>query len=250
MQRRVFITTSVSAAAIAATLRLGTKTAFAQSGSNPAVYNSSSSAAAIVTGAAALNQANAGQWTALSSSLTPCVKDWVANNNDEYLHPYYASITPAQVKSTNLNQQQLLNNIHVYYPSVTLAQLQRLLTFLDGQTGAAVQSVISGLQAGGFAPYIRDGISAANAFAVAASVKSIGVVDATPGQPIHSGGGGLTCTEDAFLIGATSIAFAVLGVMTLGMGDLLVGAAWAAIVGWGGVGVGAWTGIHMAACGT
>jgi hypothetical protein len=94
MNRRVFISSAASATAIATTLRLGTKTAFAQSGSNPTVYNSSATAAAIA-GGTSYSAPSSAVWTAFANSLAPVYTDWMTNKNDVAMQPFYESATPA-----------------------------------------------------------------------------------------------------------------------------------------------------------
>jgi hypothetical protein len=165
-------------------------------------------------------------------------------------------MNPGNCKSSNLNQSQILEAMQVYYPGATAASLQAALSVVDNQSAATVQGIINSMQSGGVLPYINQAINLAKGVYTSPSTSVVAKMSVKespdfmpPPPPKNEGGGPTACAIDGAALLAMGTVFFTLSIMTLGSVDVLAGAAWGAIALWGGIGTGAWTLGHAAACG-
>jgi hypothetical protein len=259
MNRRTFLTSAGSSAAVAATLGLGRRRLIAQSsGSNPSVYSAATAAHAIASGNGLVTGANPSDWTTVGNTLQSVLSDWSTNNLDAQFIAALSGVSASMVTSANLPQQSILQQIQMFQPAFTLADVQNSLSFVDAQE-ASIPTVLSTLQQNGLSHYINIALSQSGLVATALS-NTGGSANAMVTRPLLNrpfqppsnppGGGGYNCATDGALIFAAGLAFATLTVMTLGTAPVLVGAAWGAIAGFGGLASIGWgVGHVVAGCG-
>jgi hypothetical protein len=239
LNRRAFLTSASSSVALAATVGISTRKAKAQS-TNP-LYGTAYTVGNVTTGntqvSATTSSAN---WNAYRNTIINVASDWQTNNHDTLLASYYANLQSYDCKSSYLNQAQILSDIQVTYPTVTLAQLQAAWAITDGMATSDVNEVLGAIRTGGMIQYFTSAMQQAARYSEAASgitPSAIKVVSPDwmlpPPPPPHKGGG---CSDEAaFAVDSLALAFMVIGIMT-GIGAIGEGLAWGAIAMWGGGG--------------
>jgi hypothetical protein len=238
MNRRNFLVSAGSSAAVAATCGMS-KRAFGQAPSSGPIYTSSTSVGSLTAGNMIIGTPSGTDWTAYRNTLISVANDWQGNNYDSQLESYYASLTPSVIKSSNLNQSQILQNIQATAPSVTLEALQSGWAVADAKDPTTVQLVINALQDDGLIPYLNTAMQQAALLAEASNSANavaknpLGSTPAIRPAPINPTGPGGYCENASFAVDALTLAFIVVGVMS-GVGAIAEGASWALISAWGG----------------
>jgi hypothetical protein len=237
MNRRAFLTSASSSVALAATVGISNRKAKAQS-TNP-IYSTAYAVANVTTGNTQVSPATStANWNAYRNTIINVANDWQANNYDAPLASYYANIQSYDCQSSYLNQAQILADIQVTYPSVTLAQLQASWAITDGMATSDVNMVLEAIRTGGMVQYFTSAMQQAARYSEAASGITSSVARGVspewklpPSPPPTKGGG---CSEEStFIIDSIGLAFLIIGIMT-GVGAIAEGAAWGLIAAFGG----------------
>lgn len=239
IDRRTFVYSGGATAALLGTVGFGTRKSYGQESD---IYGMSTSIAALTSGNVLQYSSSSSDWNALRNSLSMIRDHWQANNYDGQLQGYYSNLNPSILKSSNLDQGQILQNIQATNPDVTLGMLQGFWAPYDNMDPSDVQSVIDSVRNYGLLPQINSAIDYAQIFGQQADAVAPPAPDgqetqmwirALPPPPSEGGGGDGYCANASFAVDAIGLAFLTIGIMT-GVGAIAEGAAWAAIAMWGG----------------
>ena len=239
-------------------LGLSSRKLFAQAAPNQSLYDAANAAHSIANAHAFYNVPTSADWLTVMHTMDSCIAEWKGASRDAGVQAAMPRVSASMITPASIDQATTLQQIQMYQPSYTIADLQLTLQHLND--GATVTEVIAGLQANGLSYYMD--IAYREASLIAGDIES-GVIPARaihaspnmrpPAQPPGGGGGGgsrYTCQTDGALVLAAGTAFAVLSVMTMGSVDVLAGAAWGGFAIWGGLGTSAWGAGHfIAGCG-
>ncbi len=259
VNRRMFLSAGTTAA-VAGTVGLCTsrKSLAQQPGPNPNVYAAASAAHCIASGAGFYSSPTAHQWTTIGNTMQSVLNDWQLNQLDAQVRPAAYRVSPSMVKSSNINQQAILQQIQLFEPAFQLSDVQQSLSFIDNASQSQIQSVITVLQQQGLAPYLQSCISQSSLIAAQLPGTTTNAQGIIPGfssdaaraePPPPNEGGGYNCQTDGALVWTAGVAFGVLTVMTGGT-DILVMGFWGGFVYWGGTATVAWgAGHNIAGCG-
>lgn len=229
---------------------------------NSGVYSGGSCANSIASGNALVATSTNTDWNTVANTISPILNDWVANHMDSLLMPYFGQVDPAKVNSGSLNLSAILQQIRQFQPSTTLAQVQDAVSYLDSQSLAQTQQVISTLAQSGLTPFLESAANQAVQFGQGAFAVPPKGGPGHPVQPLPSPTSAIydrsarptlrrvtsRCAQSNAGAFAVGTAFAVIAIMA-GPADVLALAAWGAISLWGGSGAAAWGIGNAIACG-
>lgn len=243
IDRRTLLYSGGATAALLGTVGFGTRKSYGQ---EPDIYGMSTSIAALTSGNVLQSSSSSLDWTALQNSLSAVRDHWQANNYDGQLQGYYSNLNPSILKSSNLDQGQILQKIQATNPDVTLGMLQGFWAPYDNMAPSDVQSVIDGIRNYGLIPQINSAIDYAQIFGQQADAPTPPPPDppmdqqadpnwvrALPPPPSEGGGGTGYCENASFAVDFIGLAFLTIGIMS-GVGVIVEGAAWGLIAAWGG----------------
>lgn len=196
----------------------------------------------------------------LIASTQSILSDWTQNGHDAILAPYWSQLDPSTITSNNLNKAAILSQSQMYQPSMTMDDVNQLLSYIDLAPVSQKQAIIGECAQYGVSVYISGSIdpltnimTALYNYQTPPSSSSMALRQNAAGEramlPLPPDSG-YNCSTDGALIFAAGLAFATLSIMTAGSVDVLAGAAWGAIAFWGGTATTAWGAGHaIAGCG-
>ncbi len=184
------------------------------------------------------------------------LNDWQLNQLDAQVRPAAYRASPSMVKSSNINQQAILQQIQLFEPAFQLSDVTQSISYIDSMPQAQIQSVLTVMQQQGLAPYLQSCISQSRLIAAqlpATASNAQRTIPTTQWRPVAEppapteGGGGYNCQTDGALLLFAGLAFTTLAVMSAGTAPLLYMGFWGGFALWGGTATGAWSAGHAIA---
>ena len=168
---------------------------------------------------------SASNYNVAVNTVKNIIPDWNTNNLDTPVKQAARQMTPAMLSTSNINQQQLLQQVRLYQPGFQPSTLNQVIASLCGQPASTKQNLFNSLANSGLTGYLNTIVSVGPKLAAAMESANAAEVmkqerllnPAMNFPPISGGGGGFSCAQDGVLLGFATAAALTITVMSGGL---------------------------------